>query len=195
MLGKFGLVLLVLLFGACMFVAGVMAPPSLRQPIDALAGHLPDARDTATAAARRPGAPAASASSAPASGTPASATPAAAGTAAPVRLDSLVVGAHVARPAPAKGQPAYALQLGQFVRDADADAMAARAAKAMPDLPLSRIASVDASGHDWTVVAIGRYVSPDDSQRDAALLRASLDLGDLPVIRLPEPPPSAKPGA
>lgn len=189
MLGKFGLVLLVVLFGACMFVAGAMAPPAWRQSIGAFGQRLPVsggamAVPAATAAAGKPGAPQAAASTGPASS----------GSTAPVAMDSLLVGAHVAAPVPAKGQPAYALQLGQFVRDADAEAMARQATTAAPGLPLSRIAGIDANGQTWTVLAIGRYVSPDDAQRDAARLQQALGLGDLPAIRLPEPAPSTKSG-
>jgi hypothetical protein len=186
-LGKFGLILLVVLFGACMFVAGAMAPPSLRQPIAALAASLPglhDAKDAGQGPARS-GGPAAAAS----------ARPAPAGSTSPVQLDSLLVGARVAAPVPAKGQSAYALQLGQFVRAADADVLARRAAAVAPGLPLSRIAGSDDKGRAWTVLAIGRYVSPEDAQHDASRLQGALELGDLPVIRLPDPPPSAKTGA
>lgn len=187
MLGKFGLILLVVLFGACMFLAGAMAPPAWRHSVDALGQRLPGMRGTsplpaAAAAANRPGAPRET-----------SAKPASSASAAPVALDRLLVGARLAAPEPAKGNPAYALQLGQFLRDADADAMARRANAASPGLPLSRIAGVDANGQPWTVLAIGRYVSPEAAQRDAARLQETLGLGDLPAIRLPEPP-SAKSG-
>jgi cell division protein FtsN len=189
-LGKFGLILLGVLFGACMFVAGAMAPAAWRQSIGTLTQRLtgtPDAAATRSILATS-GKPAT-----PPGKTPA--TPAASGSAAPVPLGNLLVSARVAMPAPAKGQPAFALQLGQFARDADADALARRAVAAAPGLPLSRIAGVDTNGQAWTVLAIGRYVSPEEAQRDAARLQENLDLGDLPAIRLPDPAPSAKPGA
>lgn len=194
MFGKLGLVVLIVLFGVCMFVAGAMAPVGWRSSIASFGGSAlrthPDAPINAALAASSKPAPAAS--------TPADA-PAPASTMT-VKLDSLLVSAAVQPPAPAKGQPAYALQLGQFARSADADAAMRRGAGAAPDLPLARIATVAADNTPWTVVAIGRYVSPAMAQRDAARLCAALGLRDLPVIRLPEavPPeasPSAKPGA
>lgn len=188
MLGKLGLVALIVAFGACMFVAGTMAPDGWRTSIAAVGAQAVGMRrapltEAAASAGKRAAAP-----SAP-SGAPAP------GGSTTVKLDSLLVSAAVQPPTPAKGQPAYALQLGQFARGADADAAMQRGAGAAPDLPMTRIATIDADNTPWTVVAIGRYVSPAMAQRDAARLCAALSLRDLPVIRLPEPAPSAKPGA
>lgn len=189
MFGKLGLVVLIVLFGACMFVAGAMAPDGWRASIGGFGGPALRAHHDIPIAA----ALASSGKPAPTASAPADA-PAPASTTT-VKLDSLLVSATVRPPAPAKGQPAFALQLGQFARSADADAAVQRGAGAAPDLPLARIATVDAGGTPWTVVAIGRYVSPAMAQRDAARLCAALGLRDLPVIRLPEASPSAKPGA
>lgn len=182
MLDKFGLILLVLLFGACMFVAGMMAPSAWQHSLLAVLG--PEPHDTppllAATAGKRDASRAAIAS-------PATSAPA-----APMDLDQLLIGSRLATPSPAKGQPAYALKLGQFLRDADVEAMARRARAAAPDLPVSRITGVDATGQTWIVLAVGRYVSPQATQRDAVRLQETLRLDDLPAIRLP--PPSAEAG-
>lgn len=185
MLGKFGLILLVLLFGACMFVAGMMAPSTWRYSLLTVLGpHVPEPHNTSPLLAAKAGKRGASRA--------AVASPATSALAAPMDLDQLLIGSHLATPSPAKGQPAYALKLGQFLRDADVEAMARRAQAAAPDLPVSRITGVDATGQTWTVLAVGRYVSPQATQRDAARLQETLRLDDLPAIRLP--PPSAEAG-
>jgi hypothetical protein len=190
---KLGLVVLVVLFGACTFVAGTMAPAGWRQPIAAFGERWSGAARMHPAAASgridgKQATPPAGAGAASAG----TAAPASGGTAAPVRLASLLVTAAVEEPAPAKGQPAYALQLGQFAGDADADAAMRRAAAAEPGLPLVRIATLDTENEPWSVVAIGRYVSAEAAARAAPRLLGPLGVRDLPVIRLPDPAPSGK---
>ena len=190
---KLGLVLLVVLFGACTFIAGTMAPPSWRLPVAAFGEHLfGSAQEHTAARPARVGDTPAPAATAGAGGPPAVAVPASSGTVGPVRLDSLLVTAALQEPAPAKGQPVYALQLGQFTSDADAEAAMRRSETVEPGLPRQRIATIDAENEPWSVVAIGRYASPDAARRAAPRLQDVLGLRDLPVIRLPEPAPSGK---
>lgn len=190
MFTKLGLVVLIVLFGACTFVAGTMAPPAWRQTIAAFGERWSGvahaaASERADGGQARPSASAGTASS----GT---AAPASGGSVGPVRLASLLVTAAVEQPAPAQGQPAYALQLGQFAGDADADAAMRRAAAMEPGLPLVRIATLDTENEPWSVVAIGRYVSVEAAARAAPRMQAALGVRDLPVIHLPDPAPSGK---
>jgi cell division septation protein DedD len=96
----------------------------------------------------------------------------------------LLVATDVGAPSsPAAGQPAYALQLGQFVVGGDADALEGQAQRL--GLPLRRITAVDPDHASWTVLAIGRFPSPAAAQDAAARVQAVLKLASTPVIRLP----------
>jgi hypothetical protein len=167
MFAKLGLILLILLFGALAFAGGMMAPDHWRAPMLKLvtSWRAHDAISTT-----RVPAPAASAA------VPAPSTSA-------VSTNALLVTSDVAALAPAAGQPAYALQLGQFVIAGDAAALE-RQAQAL-DLPLSRITAVDPDHTTWTVLAAGRFPSPAAAQDAAARVQAALKLTSTPVIRLP----------
>lgn len=167
MFAKLGLILLILLFGALAFAGGMMAPDQWRAPVlefaassrthaDVSATHAPTSADGAVA-------PAPSASA--------------------VSTNALLVSSNVAALAPAAGQPAYALQLGQFVVAGDADALE-RKAQAL-GLPLSRITAVDPDHTSWLVLAAGRFPSPAAAQDEAVRVQAVLKLPSTPVIRLP----------
>lgn len=100
-----------------------------------------------------------------------------------------MVTSEVASAAPAAGQPAYALQLGQFVTANDADALLARAK--VLDLPLSHWVATDASHATWTIVAAGRFVTADEASAATARVASVLGVaGGFPVVRLPAPAPS-----
>ncbi|GAA0706642.1 SPOR domain-containing protein [Dyella marensis] len=173
MFAKLGLILLILLFGALAFAGGMMAPDDWRAPMQAFAARW---RDRPVLAA--PHLPAAAASAA---------APAAA--ASVVSTNALLVTSDVTAAAPAPGQPAYALQLGQFVDAGDADALE-RSAQGL-GLPLRRIAAVDPDHAAWTVLAAGRFPSPAAAQDAAPRVQAVLKLASTPVIRLPESKPSS----
>lgn len=167
MFAKLGLILLILVFGLLAFAGGMMAPDAWRAPLQEVAVRM---RDAAPAIAAQTPAPAASA-----------AAPAHAGTT--VSTTALLVTSDVAQAAPAAGQPAYALQLGQFVTADDAGLLEQQA-QAL-GLPLTRIAASDPDRTAWTILAAGRFPSPAAAQDAAARVQATLKLASTPVIRLP----------
>ena len=96
MFTKLGLVLLIMLFGACTFVAGTMAPSAWRSPIAAFGERLFGAAHEPVAAAPEQAGDKLAAPGVGATGPQeAPAAPAASGTAGPVRLDSLLVTAAI----------------------------------------------------------------------------------------------------
>lgn len=167
MFAKLGLILLIFVFGLLAFAGGMMAPDAWRAPLQDVAAHW---RDAAPAVAAHVPATAAS-----------SATPAHAATT--VSTNALLVTSDVAQAAPAAGQPAYALQLGQFVTADDAGPLEQQA-QAL-GLPLTRIAATDPDRTAWTILAAGRFPSPAAAQDAAARVQATLRLASTPVIRLP----------
>lgn len=177
MLAKFGFILLILLFGALAFTGGLLAPPDWRADASALGDRLLSRKGaigvhTAPATTASAGKPASASTAAP-----------------PVSSSALLVTADVGSPAPAAGQPAYALQLGQFVTDDEAAAAEQQAQRL--GLPLTRLKVTDADKTTWTVVAAGRFVSADAAQDAAARVQALLKLASTPVIKLPAPAKSA----
>ncbi|GAB3033504.1 hypothetical protein GCM10027285_15410 [Oleiagrimonas citrea] len=182
MLAKLALILLVVLFGACMFVAGVMAPDAWQQRIESAVGHLPGVSSSTPP----PGIPTpqltAGKASNPAVGASASAPPSASTTAT---LNALLVTSTVKHPAPKKGATAYALQLGMYVSERAADDEERRVKTVGIDLPLTRISVLDAGGHRWIVVAVGRFPSTADAQQSSARIASILGMRNLSVIRLP----------
>lgn len=173
MFAKLGLILLILLFGALAFAGGMMAPDQWRAPMQEIAARWRDRPALATAHVPAPAASAAM---------PATA-------ASTVSTSALLVTSDVAAAAPAAGQPAYALQLGQFVDAGDADALE-RQAQGL-GLPLQRIAAVDPAHATWTVLAAGRFPSPAAAQDEMPRVQAVLKLASTPVIRLPASKPSS----
>lgn len=167
MFAKLGLILLILLFGALAFAGGMMAPDAWRAPLQAFSAHWRD--DAAAVASYMP-------ASAATSTAPAHAASA-------VSTSALLVTSDVAAAAPAAGQPAYALQLGQFVTAADAASLE-RQAQGL-GLPLMRIDATDPDRTAWTILAAGRFPSPAAAQDAAARVQATLKLASTPVIRLP----------
>ena len=194
MFAKLGFLLLILLFGAFAFIGGTMAPVAWRQSIASLGERLFERLHAIPSASNLP-ADAANVAKAAAAGSAAppreTATPAVDAT-APVRLDALLVTTKVGTLTPAKGQPAYALQLGQFVTDAEAAAAERRFRAAGLDLPMTRLAVVDTENEPWTVLAIGRFVNPAAALQAASRVQDALQVRSTPVIQLP---PSAKPAS
>lgn len=177
MFAKFGFTLLVLLFGALAFTGGMMAPDNWRAPVTAFGSRLLSIKPTATPPGRTDKA------------APTSQAAMAATAAAPVKIDSLLVATEVVAAAPAAGQPAYALQLGQFVTDDEAVEAEQHAQNI--GLPLVRLQVTDADKAPWTVLAAGRFATPAQAQDAAVRVQAMLKLPSTPVIRLPAPAKSA----
>ena len=167
MFAKLGLILLILVFGLLAFAGGMMAPDAWRAPLQEIAARWHDAAPAAPSQV-----PAHAASSA---------VPAHAATA--VSTSALLVTSDVAQASPAAGQPAYALQLGQFVTASDAESLEQQAQGL--GLPLMRIAATDPDRTAWTILAAGRFPSPAAAQDAAARVQATLKLASTPVIRLP----------
>lgn len=167
MFAKLGLIVLIALFGALAFAGGMMAPDPWRAPM----------LEFAASWRAHPAVPAAPV---PVSSATA-ATPARSASA--VSTQALLVSTDVGAQSPGAGQPAYALQLGQFVVAGDADALEGQAQSL--GLPLRRIAAVDPDHASWTVLAAGRFPSPAAAQDFAARVQAVLKLASTPVIRLP----------
>lgn len=176
MFAKFGFTLLVLLFGALAFTGGMMAPDNWRAPVTAFGNRLLSNKPAITP----PGA-----AKAPAT----SHASIAATAAAPLKIDSLLVTTEVGAATPAAGQPAYALQLGQFVTDDEATE-AEQHAQGI-GLPLTHLQVVDADKAPWTVLAAGRFATQAEAHDAAVRAQAMLKLPSIPVIRLPAPAKSA----
>lgn len=177
MLAKFGFTLLVLLFGALAFTGGMMAPDHWRAPVAAFGDKLLSIK------------PATASTAGTAKAAPASHASIAATAATPLSIDALLVTTEVGAAAPAAGQPAYALQLGQFVSDDEA-AQAERQAQPI-GLPLVRLQVTDADKTPWTVLAAGRFATAAQAQDAAVRVQVTLKLASTPVIRLPAPAKSA----
>lgn len=184
MIAKAGFILLVLLFGALMFMAGTLAPPGIGQAVtgavNRLAAYLPGARDIE--AELKPAIPSRAGAGAAAASAPASAA-ASAATSAPDTLaaSSLLI------PTPLPEAGKYALQAGQYAHEADASAMYAKIRNAK--LPAQKVANVqDGAGGLWTVVAVGPYASLDEARTANSMVAVQLGLiGPLPLILLPAP--------
>lgn len=166
MLGKFGLILVIVLFGAAMFLVGVLAPQSIRQPIADAAAALRESR-----AARQAAAPHATIPG------PAQAEPAA------IPFQDLLV------PTPLPLDGTYAVQLGMYSTVDSAAAWVERVRAS--GLPVATIPVLDEHGARWIAVVTGRYNSPDDARAARLSLSRSLGLAQpLLVIRLPPPKPA-----
>ena len=171
MLIRLGLLLLILAFGACCFAAGLFAPDAWRTVFQPLAGKASPSKTSP-----RPGTSHAIVATASSASPPTS---------------SLLVETTVAQAAPAPGQPAYALQMGQYASAVDADSAQKRGRTELPDMPIRRFDTFDAAHRTWTIVAIGRYPSSDMAHQAAPRLQARLGVADLSVIRLPDDPAPA----
>ena len=188
MVAKAGFIVLVLLFGALMFMAGTLAPPGIGQTVtgaaNQLAAYLPGAKDVGAKpkpeSASKAGA-SAGAASAPASASASAAASAAASAPEPLAASSLLI------PTPLPEAGKYALQAGQFTHETDASALYAKIQSVK--LPAQKVANVrDQGGALWTVVAVGPYASLDEARTANSMVAAQLGLiGPLPLILLPAP--------
>lgn len=165
MFAKLGFILLVIAFGALMFAAGTIVPPSVREAVVALIGKI----DIADLKLGKP--------------VP---TPPAAGAAKPndkkpVPYEELLV------PTPLPPNGTYALQIGMYADASNAESFAKQAKDS--GYPVLTIPVVDKNGAQWTAVAVGKYASPDE----AAVARPSVanrlaSNQPLIVIRVPPEP-------
>lgn len=183
MLRKLGLLLLVVLFGACMFVAGVAAPDAWRTSISARlpfgAVSAPASAASVVAAEQSIAAPATAATS------PSKAA------STPPKMDSLLVSTQVQPPTAAAGKPAFALQLGQYASAAAATTAAADYQRSGLRYALVRLQVADSGGATWTVLAIGRFPSAELAAHAEPQVRGTLKLSRvLRVIRLPPAKPA-----
>lgn len=188
MIAKAGFILLVLLFGALMFMAGTLAPPGIGQAMtgaaNQLAAYLPGARKAE--AEHKPASPPKTGASAAAASASASASASAAASAAASGPDVLAASSLlIPMPLPEAGK--YALQAGQYAHEADASAMYAKIQSAK--LPAQKVVNVqDQGGALWTVVAVGPYASLDEARTANSTVAGQLGLiGPLPLILLPAP--------
>ena len=163
MQAKFGLVLVVAVLGALMFLAGASAPDSLRLPAAALAKQL-------AAKVPLPGNLPAKSTESPEKKDAAEAPP--------VTTESLLL----PTPLPVKAQ--YALQIGQFGLSEAADRLMQRAQE--NSVSAQRIAVVDRNGQKWWIVAVGSYGTPDEARTARPTVARATGVADeLPVIVLP----------
>lgn len=186
MAAKFGLVLLIALVCALSFLAGTVAPDSVRQALAQVLAKLswPGVFTSTAVSAATPASTGAQAagSSAPAAAataalTVASAPTTAASAPAAVPLSSLLVPSQP----PATGS--YALQAGQFAVQQAANQLAASIAG--QGVTSTVILTTDQSGTNWAVVGLGRFASPDEAVAQRAYLANKLGLPQyLPPISL-----------
>ena len=169
MLAKIGFILIVLVFGALMFVAGTLAPESVRGSVASSAQELID---------RLPLGGKASASSAAATAAAGEETPAAEEQQALIHYETLLL----PTPLPEKGQ--YALQVGLFADLASTSVLADRL-QAL-GYATQAIAVVDQNGQPWVVLAAGTFPSPDAARDARAPVARGLGLArPLTLILLP----------
>jgi hypothetical protein len=180
MAAKFGGVLVLIVFGFLMFMAGALAPESLRKPLGQWAARVTAER--AKVAVLAAGV-AAAVPAAPAVKTVAAATAARVGPLAeaadPVLADTLLI------PTPLSDKAQYALQVGEFTSGDAADALAQRIkALHLPSTPVIDV--VDRSGMRSRVVPVGPYTSLADARMAGPAVARELGLGEpLPLMLLP----------
>lgn len=163
MFAKLGFLLAVVCFGALMFVAGTLAPENVRAPVAtfgrAVVAKLPGQGEAPKAATEE--AKAGAAQEPP-----------------PIASESL----QLPVPLPAKGE--YALQAGQFAVPEPAEELGKRLQKA--DVPFEILPVVDKDGQKWSLVAAGKYATPEEARTARMGLAERLGItGGLPVILMP----------
>jgi septal ring-binding cell division protein DamX len=183
-MSKIAFILVVLLFGVSMFVAGLLAPAALHSATHLSLRHsaqpwLPPAlAKLLDGGAKSAGA----ASAAGASG--AAAAPAAASAPAAIALGSMLV------PATPQANSVYALQVALVATTDQANASAAPFSDAQMPVKILNVTTSD--GKAWVLVAAGSYGSYDDARTAQTVLAQQFHLVDLPpVIVLPPPKPAA----
>ena len=199
MLAKFGLVLLVLVFGALAFSAGTTAPGALTQPVTqamqavkqlaaklAPEGSTPSTTTTTTAMAAATAAPSSTPAAAPASA-PASSAPATAPAAPASAADTSTPMGSTLLPTMPPATASYALQAGQFASSQAAGQLSASLRG--QGVTSTVITILDTSGTYWSVVTLGQFDSTDQALSQRLYLSNKLGLPQyLPAILLPPPP-------
>ncbi|GAA5787220.1 hypothetical protein GCM10007860_21430 [Chitiniphilus shinanonensis] len=172
------LVVLVLLFGTLLFLAGVFAPASVRGSLGR------GATDTLQAVSRLPLGDRLTAGLLPAKPAAKQAT---ASAPADASAPPAIPAEQIVLPAIPPAKAEYALQATQRAdyREAQELVTQAQAEK----LPASVITIAEDDGQHWYVVAIGKYASVEDARSGRVRVAQRLNLtGGLPVILLPAPP-------
>ncbi len=197
MLAKFGLVLLVLVFGALAFSAGTTAPGALTQPVTQavqavkqLAAKLAPADSkpsTTTPAAAAPAAGTAPVATAAPASTPSSATTATAPATPASAADTSTPMGSTLLPTLPPATASYALQAGQFASSQAADQLSASLRG--QGMTSTVITIRDINGTYWSVVTLGQFDSADQALSQRLYLSNRLGLPQyLPAILLPPPP-------
>lgn len=196
-MAKFGLLLIVVACGVLAFLAGVLAPVAVGQPVQQamqkLLHSLPFAKPAAAAAsAATASGGAASAPAAAASAPAAAASGAAAAASSPASAASVPYASLLLPTMPAT-TATYALQAGQFAARESAEALAASINGR--GVTSTVVLTVDERGTSWAVVGIGRFTSPEEALAQQAYLANQLGLPKyaMPIVLPPPPPP--KPAA
>lgn len=191
MISKAALALMVVVSGASLFLAGIVAPESFRtqagQAVAQLTAQLVPASQASAKAEDKPAPDAVTAAilaASPATPVEMEAQPAAVKT-EPIPIQNLLI------PSPLPDQAQYALQVGQFENVDDANTLGATIKNLK--LPFDKVLDViDQSGKQWAIVPIGPYASADEARTARLPVAQALGiLTPLPLILLP--PPKAKP--
>lgn len=174
MMAKFGFLLLLVAFGALMFLCGVLAPETLRVPVSGAATRT--VAWAGTALGHSPAPPPGSNAAAAAAGAAAKAGP------PPVPAEQLLLPA----PLPEKGR--FAVEAGRFTDAQPAQDLATRLAALR--LPVEKvIEAVDRSGAHWWIVPVGPYASPAEARAGRVRVGEELKVDSLlPLIMLPAAP-------
>ena len=173
MLAKLGFFLLALLLGAFIFIAGALAPDTLRRPLLDLAARLNPGETLKDAAGKT------------ASTTDSTPGKSKEQDAPAVPYETLLL------PTPLPPQGSYAVQLDLYTDNANAEVWTKRAKEA--GYAADVIPVVDRNGSRWIAVVVGKYTSPDDARdaRDAIVRRLALTRTPA-VVLLPAPAPAPR---
>ncbi|MBI3897224.1 MAG: SPOR domain-containing protein [Gammaproteobacteria bacterium] len=164
MFAKLGFLLLVAAFGALAFVAGTLAPPSIRQPLTTAIDQWAPLLSSHTSAAKSP--------------TAANSAPAESADGAPLPYEALLL------PATPAADVKYALQLGLFTEPASANSLTQRLRELR--YPFKTIPVIDQNGAHWSALAAGTFDSVAAAQSARGFLSQQLQLSQsLTVIQLP----------
>jgi cell division septation protein DedD len=181
MIAKLGFVLILAVFGVLMFVAGLLAPPSLRQSVSGFEKQTNQKLNAIFGKAEATS-PVANTSASAGSAT---ASKSAAAKADPIPAESLLL------PTPLPDNAQYAVQAGWFSDAEQASALGKRIKKLK--LPFDKVLDVvDQAGQRWSVVPVGPYATADEARTARADIARDLSVGDsLPLILLPAPKPKS----
>jgi len=188
-MSKIAFVVLVVLFGVLMFIAGLLAPASLKTTFSLTAQHwLPASAVKLLTPAKSimaSAAPSASTISLPtATAKPATASAGTPASAPAVPLSSVMV------PVSPAANTVYALQIALVASAGQASDSAAPLTDAQ--VPVKVLNVTDSEGKPWVLVAAGNYSSYDDARIQQTVLAQQFHLLDLPpVIVLPPAKPAA----